>query len=234
VIALDVQDEASVRVDQIQSEYQPAIRVTVEGQPKLVIYERAGAEPLREPPDLCQTDTGSSATVCPIESLAGLFDRGTTPDRVASLAPEVKVPMPGKPADQEYIVGGFARLLGYRVKAGQAFPGGYVDLTLVWEVLSPPATDYTVFTHLSDGLAMRGQLDGQPVCGSRPTTSWQTGEIIVDPYRIPIRDDAPLETIPLTVGMYDGQTGERLPVVTSEGVAVGDSLPLAGVVVRAP
>ena len=80
------------------------------------------------------------------------------------------------------------------------------------QALKPAPIDYQVFTHLYDGEMIRGQLDGQPVCDNQPTSRWQPGQIIADPYRIPIRGDAPTGSVPLTVGMYDLATMQRLPI----------------------
>lgn len=81
---------------------------------------------------------------------------------------------------------------------------------------------------------MLGQLDGQPVCGARPAWSWHPGEILVDAYRIPVREDADLGPVPLYLGMYDGLTGERLPVLAADGQLLDDRIYLADVVIRAP
>jgi len=76
---------------------------------------------------------------------------------------------------------------------------------------------------------MCGQLDGQPICGNRPTSEWQPGQIIVDPYRIPIKSDATLGPVPLTMGMYDWATMKRLPVMTPDGSDAGDTIYLTDV-----
>jgi hypothetical protein len=92
--------------------------------------------------------------------------------------------------------------------------------------------DYTVFTHLYDGQTMWGQLDGQPVCGGLPTSDWQPGQYVVDPYRITIREDAPPGPVPLTVGMYDLVSMQRLAVTTSNGTPVGDNVYITDIAIR--
>jgi hypothetical protein len=54
-------------------------------------------------------------------------------------------------------------------------------------------------------------MDHPPKNGAAPTSTWQTGELLVDPYAIPIRPDAPAGPARLMVGMYDPATGDRLP-----------------------
>ena len=198
IVASDVHDAVSLRWDQIKAEYHKTIVVTVGGQPRLTIYERGAVD---------------SPTVYREEEWAHLFDLNTTPENVAALdsydtAQEVVegyVP-------REVFIGDFAHLLGYKVDDVYAIPGGYVELTLFWQAQGPAPIDYQVFTHLHDGETMMGQLDGQPVCSTNPTSQWQAGELIVDPYRIPIRGDAPPGSVPLIIGMYDLVTMKRLPV----------------------
>jgi hypothetical protein len=129
-------------------------------------------------------------------------------------------------------VGSFARLVGYHIGTDQAFPGGFVDLTLVWEGMAPAARNYKVFTHLENREAIWGQMDSHPVCGQRPTTGWQPSEIILDPYRISVADDTPTGSVPVVVGMYDEETLERPPVSAADGVLIGDSIYLGDVLIR--
>jgi 4-amino-4-deoxy-L-arabinose transferase-like glycosyltransferase len=220
VIAADVQDEVPIPWDQIEDEYRPAAMITVGGRPKITVYSRGA--------------TGEAA-VYRAEEYGQLFDLGSTPDRVAwpafdrmeALQPEEYVP-------HAATLGNVARLLGYTVDTGHAVPGGYVELTLIWQALEPTLVDYHSFTHLYDGEAMRGQLDGQPVCGGFPTSRWQPGQIVVDPYRIPIWEDAPPGRVPLLVGLYDFATMERLPVFASDGGPIGDSVHLTDVEIGRP
>jgi hypothetical protein len=220
ITALDVQDKVNVRWDQIEQEYQPAIVVTVGDQPKITIHERDSAGPLR---------------TYQVEEYAGLFDSGSTPDQFSGYPVGGERPeMPKDFMSDEAVLGSFARLLGYRIDARHAEPGGYVELTLLWQVLGSVPVDYHVFTHLHDGEIMRAQLDGQPVCGSLPTSRWRPGQYIVDPYRIPIEEDAPPGLVPLTIGMYDFATMQRLPVSTSSEPQAGDSVHLTDVEIQAP
>jgi hypothetical protein len=71
-----------------------------------------------------------------------------------------------------------------------------------------------------------------PACGSRPTTGWQVGERIVDPYRIPIWEDTPPGAVQLTIGMYDPGTLERLELATPDGLWTGDNFYLGDVEIR--
>jgi 4-amino-4-deoxy-L-arabinose transferase-like glycosyltransferase len=220
VIAADVQDEVSVRWDQIEEEYGPVAVVTVGGRPKITIYER---------------DAAGEPAVYRVEEHGRAFDLGSTPDRAAWLAfDRMAALQPEDYVPHEVMLGNVARLLGYTLDARHAVPGGYVELTLIWQALEPTPVDYHVFTHLYDGEAMRGQLDGQPVCGGFPTSRWQPGQIVVDPYRIPIWEDTPPGPLPVLVGLYDFATMQRLPVLALDGSTVGDSVHLVDVEIQGP
>lgn len=210
ITAPNVQDEIVIPWEQIDSEYEPIIQVTVEGQTKLIIHQRAPA---------------SGLTTYAVEDYAQLFDQATTPERVA---------IPEEFVQQDVTLGEFARLVGYHLNLDQAVPGGYVDLILRWEVLSPAPGDYTVFTHLEDEGTMLGQHDRKPICGTWTTPAWQPGQILRDPYRLQIKDQARTGSVPLCIGMYDAQTGDRLPVRGPDGQPRGNQVCLTDVVIRAP
>ena len=129
-------------------------------------------------------------------------------------APPIAYPMRLELGDQI----GF---LGYDLLEDTLSPGGMLHLTLYWQALRPPDLDYTVFTHLLDSVgALRGQRDGVPMMGQRPTSGWTSGEIIIDPYELAVHSDAPAGPGSIEVGMYDPATGERLPVRRQDGSLV--------------
>lgn len=220
ITAVNVQDEVSVPWGQIEAQYQPVVVVTVRGQPKLTVHKR---------------DAHGEHEVYRTEEYGWAFDLGSTPDRVAASALDLMArTTPGGYIPREATIGGFARLVGYTIDTANAVPGGYVGLTLVWQGLESPSLDYHVFTHLYDGETMRGQWDGQPVCGSLPTSHWEPGQFVVDPYRIPINEHAQPGAVPLTVGMYNLRTMERLSVSTPDEATIGDTVHLTNVEIRSP
>jgi 4-amino-4-deoxy-L-arabinose transferase-like glycosyltransferase len=109
---------------------------------------------------------------------------------------------------------GGIRLLGYDVEPAEAGPGQDLRLTLYWQTDQPIAQRFTVFTHLlgADGTIV-AQHDGQPARGERPTASWRPGETIVDPHPIAIPAGAVAGPYRLAIGLYDAETGERVPAL---------------------
>jgi hypothetical protein len=87
-----------------------------------------------------------------------------------------------------------------------------LTLTFYWQALSLMSTDYTVFVHLRNAAGeIVAQKDAPPANGAYPTALWEVGEIIRDEVSLPL---GPLEPGPyeLVVGLYDFDTGRRLPV----------------------
>jgi 4-amino-4-deoxy-L-arabinose transferase-like glycosyltransferase len=220
IVAANVQDEVPIRWEQIEREYTPTVIVAVGDRPTITVYERDALGP---------------PTTYEVEEHESLFDSRLTPERVAwPVFDELVVTSLGGYVTHEAVLGSSIRLLGYNIDTRHAIPGGYVELTLFWQSMEVTAIDYHVFTHLHDGDTMRGQLDGQPVCGVLPTSEWEPGQIIVDPYRIPIMPEAPTGTVPLAIGMYDFHTMQRLPVSAPDGTLVGDIVHLLDVEIQSP
>jgi len=87
-------------------------------------------------------------------------------------------------------------------------PGGRVGLTLFWQAVDKPATDLTVFTHIEDS-RIWGQNDSYPQCGSRPTSKWQPGDLVVETRDLRLDPATPAGDYPIRVGLYDTATGQR-------------------------
>jgi hypothetical protein len=73
------------------------------------------------------------------------------------------------------------------------------------------------------------QHDGMPVGGLYPTTLWKAGEEVEDEHPLSLSTDLVPGDYRLLVGLYRPETGERLPVLGSDGQPVGDSAELATV-----
>jgi hypothetical protein len=126
------------------------------------------------------------------------------------------VPPIEHPLRQEF--GAFAELLGYDVTPTEVTTADEVVLTLTWRARNegPVGVSYTVFTHLlsAEGKLV-GQHDGLPAQGSRPTTSWVKGEIIVDVHRMRFKEAGYVGPATVEIGFYDATTGQR--VTTPQG-----------------
>jgi hypothetical protein len=125
-----------------------------------------------------------------------------------------------KPPDHTLSVelGKQIQLLGFDLSSQDLSSNEPLDLTLYWQAIDQPMDDYTVFTQLigPDG-QIWGQQDNQPQEGRYPTTFWDPQDLVLDRYRLPLREGAPAGQYQLLVGMYEVQTGQRLSVVDTEG-----------------
>ena len=106
------------------------------------------------------------------------------------------------------------RLLGYALA-----PAGERawTLTLAWAAERPVAEDYTVFVHLVDKAGeIQSQDDAPPGGGFYPTSLWARGDVVLDRHDLALPAAAPAGATRLWVGLYQPESGERLPT------AVGD------------
>jgi hypothetical protein len=125
------------------------------------------------------------------------------------------------------------KLLGYDLSAETLKAGDTLRLTFYWQAQRQMVTSYTVFTHLLDKDShIWGQKDSIPCDGTRPTTGWVEGEVIADEYNIVVQPDAPPGEYVIEVGMYEAETGQRLPVLDEEGQVQGDRVLLGKMVVK--
>lgn len=84
------------------------------------------------------------------------------------------------------------------------------ELTLYWQSLRPADKNYTVFVHhLDEQGVLVGQHDGEPGNGHLPTSMWLPGDIVADSHPLTLPGT---QGYTIAVGVYDWQTGQRLPV----------------------
>ncbi len=92
-----------------------------------------------------------------------------------------------------------------------AYPGGVLPVLLHWRARQPVSANYHVFLHLLDAQGNRAaQSDSQPALGSRPTSTWQPGELIEDRYGISLPNNLPAGDYTLIAGLYLPDSGKRL------------------------
>ena len=103
-----------------------------------------------------------------------------------------------------------------------------LNVSLIWSAQEPIDSDYKVFVHLlSEDGSMVAQHDGVPLLGTRPTSSWQDGEQLLDRHELQIGETGFNGNGRLIVGMYRADTLERLPFANGE-----TALELAPVVIE--
>ena len=112
---------------------------------------------------------------------------------------------------------GQVRLLGFDTPES-AIAGETLPITLYWEAVEPNGRDYTVFIHLlNDAGELVAQSDGQPGAGTYPTSIWAGGERVVDEHVLALPLGLPAGEYILFVGLYDHESGTRLPALDPDG-----------------
>ncbi len=120
-------------------------------------------------------------------------------------------------------------LLGYNLSDRQLASGESLNLTLYWSPRGRPTHDYTVFVHLLDSSGqLRGQADSPPMAGKYPTSVWDAGEVIADSHTLSLAPDLPAGEYKIAIGLYDPETGQRVPIVDEDGQVSGDHVIIYG------
>jgi 4-amino-4-deoxy-L-arabinose transferase-like glycosyltransferase len=148
-----------------------------------------------------------------------VFDSWATPDRFTSA---------GRPVEPLKVrFAGIAELSGFSLSDQQIAPGEILSVYLYWQSVTETNVAFRAFVHLGEN-PVWGQHDDDPAC-RLPTTVWRAGQTAVGQFRVVPAPETPPGDYPLVVGLYHPTTGERLPIVDSEGQAIGDSLVLTTV-----
>ena len=114
----------------------------------------------------------------------------------------------------------------------QTAPEQPVYLTLYWESLAPTDVRFTVFTHVIDANSnVVGQMDSEPVGGTRPTSEWKSGDKIRDTLALEIKSDTPPGQYTIEVGLYELANLKRLPVLGSDGKEKDDRVLLGPITI---
>lgn len=112
-------------------------------------------------------------------------------------------------------------LLGYDLAVDES-----LDLTLYWQSETAVDQSYDVFVHVVDAAGdIVAQADRPPVGGLAATDVWQPGDLVRDPLTIALPADLPPGRYEIRVGLYQRESGARLPV--RGAAATADALPLA-------
>lgn len=113
------------------------------------------------------------------------------------------------PMDADF--GGQISLIAYDMPRLQYRPGETISLTFFWRAIMLPATNYHLFIHLTtpEG-GIVSQIDTPPQGGP---ANWQSGQVIVDPYVLPIPPTTAIGDYQLRIGFYNPATNQRLPIL---------------------
>ncbi|MFQ5400527.1 MAG: ArnT family glycosyltransferase [Anaerolineae bacterium] len=156
----------------------------------------------------------------PFLETAVSLDSPAAPDgQPAFLAYELAAPPPLTiPNPVSVNFGNHITLLGYEVDGAAA--GATMPLTLYWRVDGEPAAGFAPFVHLEDAWGYRWS---QVETFAYPAEQWQPGEIIVQHVELPVPPGAPPGAYRLRLGLFDPDSGDRLPQLGEDGRYAGDT-----------
>ena len=126
--------------------------------------------------------------------------------------------------------GGKLLLRGYDLKPTQIAPGETLELTLHWQAIALMETQYRTFVHVETD-RLWGQHDDDPICRAR-TDELRPAQTGAGQFRVTLDPATPPGVYPVTVGVYDPETWERMEIVDAQGQPVGDALELTAITVR--
>lgn len=110
-------------------------------------------------------------------------------------------------------LGGQIILNAYEIPRIQFKPGEPINLTFFWQAVNTPTANYNLYLHLTTPQGgIVNQIDTQPQAGVRPTGSWGVGDLIVDPYQLPIPPTTAPGEYQIRIGFYNTETKARLAI----------------------
>lgn len=124
--------------------------------------------------------------------------------------------------------GSAVTLLGYEATPGAS--GQTLPLLLYWRIDGQRAGSPRPFVHLLDAWGHRwSQLEAD----AYPAEQWAPGDVVVQRVDLPLPDGLPPGNYRLRLGLFDEQTGKRLPRLDDEGRYAGDAALIEAVTVVA-
>jgi 4-amino-4-deoxy-L-arabinose transferase-like glycosyltransferase len=135
-----------------------------------------------------------------VQSLQPSFDVPSTVDRTWEVNFDDKITLLGYELDSE------------PVRSGESF-----HVKVYWQAQREMEEDYKVFVHLYDEAGnILAQQDRMPGLGVRPTSGWQTGEVVADRFTVPVGSEVPAGRYRLVIGLYNEGAG-RLAAYGPDG-----------------
>jgi 4-amino-4-deoxy-L-arabinose transferase-like glycosyltransferase len=145
-----------------------------------------------------------------------LLGRASFPHMEVTLHQLVGADAATRPADAQF---GGLRLKGYGVTQPPPAWGRDGGVVLAWEATQEMAEDYAIFLHLYDARGERVAQEDEPILdrGLQQTSQWEAGTSSVALYHLPIGPGTPPGEYDLELGVYQQETGERLPLEGAQG-----------------
>jgi hypothetical protein len=115
-------------------------------------------------------------------------------------------------------------LVGYDVDGGiPSAAGESLRLRFYWQASAPPVDNYSLFVHVMpvDRVEVITQADGNPARSDRLSLTWtEPSETLISPlFEITLPPDLSAGDYRVLIGLYNYQTGVRLPVGAADNAS---------------
>lgn len=97
------------------------------------------------------------------------------------------------------------------------------QIDLVWSANTPQPESLTVFVHIAGAAGNIAQSDSPPGAGRWSSDWWRPGLYLHDRYTIALPEPFDPAQHKIYIGLYDAQTGLRLPIVNAANEPIGDN-----------
>jgi len=128
-------------------------------------------------------------------------------------------PLDGRLSDELLLESAFVTINGRPVDFAQPLTvdaGSLIQTTLIWTTQEGTPRSYTAFVHLlAENGSLLAQHDGIPVDGTRPTSTWQAGEQLLDVHDLVVPDGVQGNGR-LVIGLYDTETLQRQDLIPGQ------------------
>lgn len=184
--------------------------VRVDGQPRLYLFEKGAPN-------------AASPQVYNLDDYTAWFDRSATPQRYTqeALPP---IPLQVTFGEQQLL------LRGYDVSTTRLRPGDTLAVNLYWQARAPLNVRYRAFVHVESD-RLWGQHDDDPVCRLR-SDEWRPPQFGMGQFRVRLDPATPPGSYPVTVGLYNPDTSERLTAYDASGRMLGTAVELTTIMVE--
>jgi uncharacterized membrane protein len=119
-----------------------------------------------------------------------------------------------------------------KMRNNAASAGDVLPFELTWQTNAPIDKRYKVFIHIGPADAPPiAQNDSEPSAGFMPTNAWRAGQPVTDRRGVWINAGETGDALGVFVGIYDPDTGQRLPI-TVNGQPAGDRLQIGTITIK--
>ncbi len=98
-----------------------------------------------------------------------------------------------------------------------------LQVDLIWSANNPPSQPLAVFIHVAGPEGNIAQNDAPPGSGNWPAHWWRSGLFLHDRHTILLPEPFDPARHQILIGIYDTQTGLRLPILNDSNQIIGDN-----------